>query len=249
MNIGRVLLLSVLLAAMLAIGIPAYAGILPSEVLVVYNLQHPYSENVARYYAYVRGIPARNLCGIDIPTTSETISSPSQYHNAQGDGLVDQIEQYLINNFNPYPSDPDYYRANPSIDPIKAVVLCYGVPSRVSYGERFGAIDGAIPLLFQRTPWGNAPIRRYCGGGTSVSNPYYGKSTDFTAFRCSSDNNSQSDPPMFRRVRFLSPSIAIASGTLGILYRGVLSNGQWSWSPLGDEDKHFIAYAANFGII
>ena len=104
----------------------AHAGILPSEVLVVYNRQHQYSENVARYYASVRGIPERNLCGIDTVTDEAITGSLGATYCS---GLIDQIEQYLLDNFNPYPSDPDYFKTHPSIDPIKAITICYGVPA------------------------------------------------------------------------------------------------------------------------
>ncbi len=239
----RLLLVSVVLVTAFLTNVPTEAGILPSEVLVVYNSQHAYSENVALYYAYKRNIPARNLFDVDSPVTSEAVADPSSYRNALGDGLVDKIEQYLLNNFNPYPSNPDYYKANPSVDPIKCVVMCYGVPSRIAYGERTGAsIDGTMPLLFQRAPWGNVPLWRYCTGGMGATNRYSETDTDFTAFRLSSGNDSQSSPPTFRKVRFLSPSTAIAVGTYGIIYNGVLSSGQWSWSPVNDEDKQFVAY-------
>jgi hypothetical protein len=152
-KLARVLLIFIVLAVAFAISAPVCAGLLPSEVLVVYNRQQQYSENVAKYYAYVRGIPEKNLCGIDV-WTQEAIYGPdtSRLYSE----LIDQIEQYLLDNFNPNPSDPEYYKANPPIDPIKAIVRRCQFIVEISVDlfpqlNMYGLIYSARTNVFNRT--------------------------------------------------------------------------------------------------
>ncbi len=228
-----------LVGCVLCVAPQSRAGLLPEDILVVYNTIHPYSANVANYYAQTRNIPQRNLCGIS-SQLGEVIQGSGAV-SAYAD-FTDQIEDYLLANFNPNPNDPDTYRNDPSIDPIKAIVMIHGVPSQLRYGERRGSIDAALTALFQRAPWGNLPIRKYCDSQTSPANPYYGMDTDFGTFRASNDNESAASPPNFRKVRFLSSTTALAGGDLGVLYKGQLAGQTWTWTPVNDENKYLIAH-------
>ncbi len=150
-----------------------------SEVLVVYNA-NPLIPNhqpdfdaqtfaVARYYATVRSISNNSILGLPGAPYSELVSE-DQY-------------QLLI-------ATPiwNYLSTRPH---IKCIVLCYGIPSRITYQTNYDmSVDAALALLGNPgVPDAQGQFVRHWG--LNSTNPYCGKNTDFGKFRDSAENAVQ----------------------------------------------------------
>jgi len=175
----RLLRLTVICGIALHVATGAGFALSPNEVLVAYNSRElpdplsneyaiasqviPASEGVARYYAGVRGIPSGNLLGLSQSPFTE-YASENQYEAA----IATPISTYLSTHPN-----------------IKCIVLCYGVPCRISVPDpsNWNSVDAALMLL------GNSGTPTAKHWGLGVTNPYYGKDTDFETFRDSPDNH------------------------------------------------------------
>lgn len=153
------------------------------------------------------------------------------------------------------PPAPVSTLTTPESDPTLCLVMCYGVPIHINGGERTGGVDSALTLLFNSVEWGEEPIGCYASIlERHIDNPYYDgsinpsyrtKPMDFEEFRSSSSNITQMSAPTFTIVRMVDNSHILAGGTYGMLYRGTLSNGAWSWESIPDKDKLFIASNIN----
>ena len=117
----------------------AHSSIDPSEVLVVVNTREPISQKVADYYCAKRRVPAKNICKISC-TTTESVNA-DEFTTS----IMRPIESYLQSTFG---SDP----AKPGSDPIKAILLTYGVPSVIIHGERLASVNSCLALTFNQTP-------------------------------------------------------------------------------------------------
>ncbi|MDO8587834.1 MAG: YCF48-related protein [Armatimonadota bacterium] len=239
----------------------AFGGLSPYEVVVVVN-NNPQapdlaqaSRAVADYYCAQRGIPSENIVEIDAPVY-EVLADPLLY----AERIAGPIETALQS----LGSDPDH----PESDPIKCIVLCYGVPSNIHTANRYCSVDSALTMLFERAPWGRVAmagvdnennssydwVRAYSpdaayqdSGGTSYLTARGSKPADFGEFRSSQYNSVTEAAPKFTVVRMLNDvqppaiSTAIAVGHQGMLYRGVLDSGIWTWTPTIDENKDYVA--------
>ncbi|MDO8587832.1 MAG: YCF48-related protein, partial [Armatimonadota bacterium] len=84
-------------------------------------------------------------------------------------------------------------------------------------------------------------------GGTSYLTARGAKPADFGEFRASQYNSVTEAAPKFTVIRMLNdvqpPDVAtaIAVGHQGMLYRGVLDGGIWTWTPTTDENKDYVA--------
>ena len=168
------------------------------------------------------------------------------------------FDKYILNDQGTSPglkaflsSRPGFDINSPGTDPTKAIVLCYGVPLRVSGEEKCSSVDSVLTLLFNSNEWGLEPIGRY--SQPRITNPYYynhwaaGSPSpgDFGDFRASSYNNTSVSPSSFTIVRMLDNNNAVAGGVNGLLYTGTYANGTWTWTAVTDENKAFIAYEIN----
>jgi hypothetical protein len=218
----------------------AIAAINPAEVVVVYNSNtewSPVSQAVADYYCAARNIPSSNKIGLDIPLPGQQMY-PFQFMQFIKTPLENQLQTLGV--------DPN----NPASDPIKAILLCYGVPMRIAGNERVSSVDSALTLLFNSTAWGLEPISAY-DSGISISNPYFSdnapdpanrtKPADFGEFR-ETFTGTIITPPYFKIVRMFNNTHAIAAGSKGILYKGALTNGIWGWTAIDDITKQFICH-------
>ena len=143
----------------------------PSEVLVVYNMDEsvaPVSQTTAEYYADARNIPSENLLGIT-PRSDEIVSSVE---------YINQIATPIWNYLSTHPH-------------IKCIVLCYGIPSRITYQTNYDmSVDSALALLGNPgVPDAQGQFVRHWG--LNSTNPYCGKNTDFGRFRDSAENAVQ----------------------------------------------------------
>lgn len=225
----RLIVISLLLA-LFFVPEQASSSIKPDEVLLVVNTREPMSGKVADYYSSKRKIPTKNICRISC-TTSEVVT-PAEFTTA----IAKPIQDYLRANFR---SDP----ADPASDPIKVILLTYGVPATISQGERLCSVDSSLTLLFNQTPWGKLPIARYCDPMSAVPNVYYGQMKSFAEVRADKDvNDVQESPPAYTIVRMLDANTAVAGGDAGLLAFGERSGGEWKWTPVSDGKKGFIAY-------
>ena len=171
----KTLLAGILL--LLSLTVSATASLSPSEVVVVYNSSDVWNDDhvpprnvsklVADYYCLVRDIPAENEVGINWPWTKES-ANPVEF--------VD----YLLNDRPGFPglksflaSRPGFDINDPGSDPTKCIVLCYGVPVKLTGGEAGACVDSALTLLFNTTPWGRQPVSNYLHETSAVRNPFW----------------------------------------------------------------------------
>lgn len=133
----------------------ASAGLVSGDTIVVFNSNsqvRAVSEAVADYYISPitgRGIPEANKIGVNCPvydpnnpgTPRESVLPETFYEFIQL-----PLEQFLHEHFH---SD----EVPIGEDPVKVIVLCYGIPSKV-WGESSNAVDAKLAMLFNRTPWG-----------------------------------------------------------------------------------------------
>jgi len=98
-----------------------YKKQLAQSTVVVYNTEHPASQEIARHYMEMRGIPEYNLLSVSLPYTSAITRS----------NYIDQIEQPIVNQLIQkellgYQQTPtNYIVTNYS---IRFMVLCKGLP-------------------------------------------------------------------------------------------------------------------------
>lgn len=232
----------------------ASAGLVSGDTIVVFNSNpqvRAVSEAVADYYMSPitgRGIPEANKIGVDCPVYD--LSNPSVPLEAITPQRFYQsiqlpLEQFLHDRFH---SD----EVPIGEDPIKTIVTCYGIPSRVQGGEVRASVDAKLSLLFDSTPWGNGPLTLW------ADNPYrntgdfcLNRSTpaEFDDFRRSSSNDVSIQPPPMAKVRMLDDTHAIA-GSDGFLssvypsalYRGERIGGVWEWVPVADGERGSTTY-------
>jgi hypothetical protein len=243
----------------------AFASLSPNDVVVVYNASTSAdgcdwsaSKAVADYYCSARDIPPANELGVVWPRPYETIIPADLVHyvvNDQYDGEGNLLYKGLKTQLAERAGLSAGQTPDLATDPTKCIVLCYGIPIKVSewYYCRCSSVDSALTLLFQQTPWGRLPIGAYPWDGSCVVNPYYDAHwdpaersipADFGAFRSSSANQSSEAAPPFTVVRMLSATHAIAAGKYGLLYSGrwveTPTPPHWEWSAVKDPNKHFI---------
>ena len=254
--------LSFLVAALLlvvSIG-PACASLTPDDVVVVYNASKAsdgydwsVSKRIADYYCKARGIPMQNEFGVVWPSDDEEIK-PTDFFSR----IAAPLKAFLSARAGATAgAAPDL-----ASDPTKCIVLCHGIPLGILGNERTGSVDAALTMIFSDCPWGREPIGSFNSstayeGGFMVANPYSTSSTDgfdpssrtraadFVEFRRSDDNRLDQGAPGFTVVRMLDASHALAAGQAGILYRGELSGGSWTWTAVPDSQKYFICHRIN----
>ncbi len=95
-----------------------------STVVVVYNSRLPDSQVVANHYAVRRNVPPNQVIGLDLPT-DETMSRADYREKLQHPLL-----QFLQNEKLMVYAAPKAFK--PSSASIRYVVLCYGVPLRIT---------------------------------------------------------------------------------------------------------------------
>ena len=169
-------LFTVLILVAVATG-SAFGGITPHEVVVVYNSNssYPASKAVADYYCAARGIPLNNQVGVNWPappfgpTNSPHPSewgTPTDWISVADfvQYIQNPLEQFLIQHFG---ADPD----DSASDPIKAIVLCYGIPVRITDSVRQCSVDSALTMLFEHAPWGRAALELRQGEQMLASRP------------------------------------------------------------------------------
>ncbi|MEY4384781.1 MAG: hypothetical protein RLY20_64 [Verrucomicrobiota bacterium] len=105
------------------------------EVVVIYNKKLPASEEVARHYAEVRKVPAVQVIGLDLSTDEEI--SRAEYENTLEKPLGRQLEARKLWRIGtqrwPINSSNDLREVRvPVASDIRYVVLCYGVPLKIS---------------------------------------------------------------------------------------------------------------------
>jgi hypothetical protein len=206
----------VCLLACLAAG-PAFGGLTPHQVLVVYNSSRPFpgsqdylypqSKAVGDYYCIQRGIPLTNEVGVESPTPMDQnsphpseVGTPQDFIYAKDfiDNIQAPLKQFLQTRMGTDPADPES-------DPIKAIALCHGLPLRIYSSQANSSVERALSLLFSDDSVGMEPI------GVGVQNPYYdstsvypqnrAKPADFGEFRASTANDSTVGPFSFSIVR------------------------------------------------
>jgi len=129
MTAPRFILLLALLPTLLAAAPPP-----PETVAVLYNSDLEESEELARYYASMRGIPRKNLVGLSMPKTSEI--TREQFEDDIKNPLAREFgsrEWWTLGN------DPQG-RELPVRNKIRVLVTMRGVPLKIKRGD-----DPAIP--------------------------------------------------------------------------------------------------------
>jgi uncharacterized protein (TIGR03790 family) len=237
----------------------SYAALSPQDVVVIYNKNDVWknaqdvnvSKAVADYYCAARGIPQENEFGIDWQSTSPDIG-------------VDQFLNQIVYDRPGIPgltsflaSRPDFDVNDPSTDPTKVIVLCYGVPMRVWGPETANSVDSSLTLLFNGiydasqqfhhgTYWGRFPLGNYGVPYGCFTNPFYhdseNKPIDFGELRSSDYNAMTETAPNFTVVRMLASNRAIAGGQRGMLYRGEKTGSAWDWTPVWEESKRAVRW-------
>lgn len=102
------------------------------SVVVVYNKNLPESKKLAEYYAEKRGVPAKQMFGVDVSASSEVMSR-SEFR----DKLQDPLFEWLVKQklFTPNPkkkaAKDNQYRPIVAAK-IRYVVLCYGIPLKIT---------------------------------------------------------------------------------------------------------------------
>ena len=154
---------SFLLACILLLSAQNSFAITPQDVLVVYNTASSIkdaSQGTAEYYSLKRGIPSCNILGISTET-SESISG-TDYVSSIATPIWSVLSQSAYSN-------------------IKVIVLCYGIPLRIS-DTSTGSVDSALMLL------GNSDVLSATHWGLNISSPYYESNQNWNTFKDSSAN-------------------------------------------------------------
>ncbi len=103
------------------------------EVVIVYNTQLRDSIRVAEHYAFARKIPTNHLIGLNLPTAEEI--SRTTYKTALEQPLLHVLESrklWKITPTQPQPQNPNHPKWQVSESKIRYMVLCYGVPLKIS---------------------------------------------------------------------------------------------------------------------
>ncbi len=131
----RILLVFAVLAPAL------YAAEPGSKVVVVYNSRMPESKDIADHYAERRDVPQDQILGLDLPT--DEIMSRADYR----DRLQHPLLQFLENNYLMVYASPK--ATKPASAKIRYIVLCYGVPLRITEDDtlREAGLDKVQPEL------------------------------------------------------------------------------------------------------
>jgi uncharacterized protein (TIGR03790 family) len=127
-----------------------FAGITPYNIAVIVNADpwlNGRSVAVGQYYCQSMGIPESNLLEVNV-THEETISQSD--FSGSTNSLTKQIRDGLTIQLGVDPDDPAH-------DPIQALVLCYGIPSRISgltggLTSETTSVDSYLTLLFNTDP-------------------------------------------------------------------------------------------------
>ncbi|MEI6913729.1 MAG: hypothetical protein WCL39_01205 [Armatimonadota bacterium] len=160
----------------------------PGNIAVVVNADFPkdqptdtynLSQVTGRYYCSKLGIPPTNI--IEITTLSSENVNESQYA-----GISQQIRSKLVSQLGVDPNDP----AN---DPIQALVLCYGIPSQITFPPAIPvqypiSVDSFLTLLFNKDPDLQPGDTLANGQHLRLNNPYLSQDSEFSAFRASAGN-------------------------------------------------------------
>jgi hypothetical protein len=242
-RLERLLMVVLLVVAAL----PSSGGLVPDDILLVVNNNPAVaaaSRGVAEYYRTERGVPQSHV--YEVTTTSLEYISPEDFATQ----IYKPLMEHLQTHFGADPEDPASCR-------IKCIVLCYGIPVRITSSTRLCAVDAALTMLFEHAPWGRAAMTvstgSYAWYGSTVS-PYADtdetnyltargeKPTDFSEFRASAFDEVEESPPNYSIVRFTDATHAIAGGEQGMLYGGELAGGEWTWTPALDWNKDFVAH-------
>ena len=108
-----------------ALGVAAESG---NSVAVVYNKNLPESKKLAEFYAGRRGVPIKQLFGVDVSASSETMSR-SEFRDKLQNPLFDWLVEQKLFTPNPKKKTGKDAQYRTIIDAkIRYVVLCYGVP-------------------------------------------------------------------------------------------------------------------------
>jgi len=168
--------LSTLVLLTIAATGPVLGGITPHEVVVVYNstpaylgspdLKYPASQAVADYYCAARGIPLSNQVGVDWPALPfDSLNSP--YPSEWGtppdwiyagdfiEDIQDPLEEFLQSHFG-------VDRDDPANDPIKAIVLCYGLPLVINSPQAYSSLQRTLSLPLQAGRLNSEIAQRAC---------------------------------------------------------------------------------------
>ena len=128
------LVLTLLAAAGLRIPPSAQAEGRADEVVVVYNKRLAESKDVADYYATRRGVPSKQVLGLELPISEEIsretfereLQEPLLRALERNRWLVFDTRQVPATNGNPARSGSYVHSAQ-----VRYVVLCYGIPLRI----------------------------------------------------------------------------------------------------------------------
>ena len=114
---------------------PFFAHADGNEVVVVYNSQMPGSEAVARHYAQMRGVPAKQVYGFAL--TTDEVMSRGDFTDQLQKPLADQLEKDGLWKFGRvivYDTNQNPMRVDNRVveSKIRYAVLCYGVPLKIA---------------------------------------------------------------------------------------------------------------------
>lgn len=140
----------IVLIALLLISSPALARLTAGQLLLVANKNLPDSTELARHYASVRGVDAKQILELDLPVNERIL--PLEYQKR----LADPVAAYL---------------KSPAGAGVRCVVLFYGVPLRVMPAEstkeqraEVTLIARIITELDNRTPKLAQDAETFAGG-------------------------------------------------------------------------------------
>ena len=103
----------------------------PGEsVLVIYNSASAASREVAMHYAQKRKVPEQQVIAFDLPET-ETISR-QDYKSKLQDPLWAELKKRKLFTFSPEKPEPGTSKVNITSSKIRYLVLCYGVPVKIT---------------------------------------------------------------------------------------------------------------------
>ena len=100
------------------------------SVVVVYNKNLPESKELAEFYAGRRGVPAKQLFGVDVNAASEVISR-TEFREKLQDPLFDWLVKEKLFTRTIKKGNETAFRPI-AASKIRYVVLCYGVPLRIA---------------------------------------------------------------------------------------------------------------------
>ncbi len=112
---------------------PAARAAEPGDlVVVVFNKALPESKKIADHYAAARNVPARNVIGLDLPTTEEITRAEfkKRLHTPLFERFLDNKWIVLNTARRPKPLPPNF---RPILSgKVRYLVLCHGVPLKIS---------------------------------------------------------------------------------------------------------------------